>query len=186
MRSRSEREEKFDRIYQAYEKDVFKIAMNYLHDENAASDITQEVFCHFHNRMDDICDEAVKAYVIAAARHLAFNYVRDEKHEVQSEDIEVEAVKKEIPAESAEEICFRNERRKQEIKLGAEIFEALREKNELWYEVMYMAFADDKSYEEIAEELGVSKQVLYCRVYRARDWIQKKYGHRFKDIEAFT
>lgn len=186
MKSRFEREALFDEIYRKYESVVYNVAMSLLQDEDAASDVVQEAFWRFHERMDDICDTSVRAYLIVSVRNLSYNYVRDEKHEVQSENVEIEAVKAEIPSESAEETYFCGERRKMKIQLGAEIFEALREKNEGWYEIMYLAYVENMSYDEIAVKLGLTKDGLYCRVYRAKEWIQRKYGYRFEDVEAFT
>ena len=185
MECRFEREEQFDKIYQAYESVVYKVAMLILKDPHAAADVLQDTFCHFHDRMIDVSDEGVKAYLVATARHLALNYVRDEKHEVQSEDIAMEAVKVEIPSESAEEIYLSTEQRKSDIRLGAEIFEALRKKNESWYQIMYLFCAEDMSYDEIAEKLDMTKEVLYCRAYRARRWMYKIYGYKLEEVKTY-
>jgi len=186
MKSRFEREEKFDKIYRKYGSVVYNVAMGLLHDKETASDVVQETFWHYHERMDSVNDASVKAYLIVSAKHLSYNYVRDEKHEIQSENVETEAGKTEASSESAEEIYFCGERRKMKIQLGAEIFEALREKNEVWYRIMYLAYVEGWSYDEIADELGLTKEVLYCRVYRAKEWVQKEYGYKFEDVEAFT
>lgn len=185
MDCRFEREEYFDKIYQKYEPVVYKVAMMVLNDPHAASDVLQDTFWHFHDRMEDICDEAVKMYLVSTARHLALNYVRHEKYEVQTEEIEVEAVKAEIPTESAEETFLCKEQRKLDIELGAEIFSELRKKNEVWYRIMYMFCAEDMSYDEIAEELDIPKDILYCRAYRARRWMYKKYGYKLEEVKAY-
>ena len=131
-----------------------------LKDPHAASDVLQDTFCHYHDRMIDISPEGLKAYLVATARHLALNYVRDEQYEVQTEDIATEAVKVEIPSQSAEETYLTSEQRKSDIQLGAEIFEALRKKNESWYEIMYLFCTEDLSYDEIAEKLNMTVSAI--------------------------
>ena len=184
MTDRFEREKHFDMIYKKYESAVYNTARFMLRDHDAACDIVQEVFYHFNERMDSVSDTGVKAYLITAAQHSALNYIRDAKREMLSDNIEEEVAKVAVPVESAEEVYFGNEQRKIDIKIGAEMFRELREKNENWYEIMYLAYAKHMSYDQIAKKLGLSKEVLYCRLYRAKEWMQKKYGTTFEDIEA--
>ena len=67
-------------------------------------------------------------------------------------------------------------------ELTEEILTALKEKHEIWYEIINMIFFMDMTHEEIAEKLGITKEVLYSRRHRAKLWIRKNYNGNFKKI----
>ena len=184
MNNRAEREVKFDTIYRTYRDVVFKIARLYVKDDDTASDIMQDTFFHFHTRMEDVSDTSIKAYLVATAKNLAFNHIRDSKHEIQTEEIEQTAMKVEIPAESAEEEYLYSERKKQSIAVGKQIMEELRVKNESWYEVVDLWLVQELDDDEISERLGITKEALYSRKFRAKAWLQKEYRERLEDIKA--
>lgn len=184
MAFRMEREEKFDDIYRTYKSVVFKVAKLYVKDDYAASDVMQDTFFRFHTRMEEVSDTSVKAYLVATARNLALNYIRDAKHEVQTEEIGEVAVNMEVPKESAEDEYIWMECKKQAIAVGAEIFEELREKNEMWYDLVDLWLVQELSDEEIAEKLDISRQALYSRKFRIKAWLQQEYRERLKDIKA--
>ena len=62
-------------------------------------------------------------------------------------------------------------------------FESLRQNTiEETYELASALIKDDMN--EIAKELGMSKNLIYSKIHRAKGWILKEYGAEFKDIEA--
>jgi hypothetical protein len=40
----------------------------------------------------------------------------------------------------------------------------------------------DKPFDEVAEELNITREVLYSRFYRAKRWIRKKFEARYGDM----
>lgn len=184
VNSKNQLDEKFSSIYQAYAHDVYRVCLYYVKDEHAAFELAQQAFVKFYERYEDISETNVKAYLLTSVKNLAYNYLRDRKREMRRNEAEDEASKKEYATESLEEKYIEEEERKKRIAFGAQIFQDIQEKHSSWYEPLYLMLVDGKNYDEISDELGVSKELLYSRIHRAKEWILKKYGAEFKDIVA--
>ena len=59
-----------------------------------------------------------------------------------------------------------------------DILEALYRKNERWYDAITFTYLLEKPQKEVAEIMGVSPEVLYSMLYRAKRWIRKNYKGR--------
>ena len=184
MEFKSSLEEKFNSIYQAYECDVYRVALHYAKDEHVAAEVTQRAFVKLYEHYEDVSETHVKAYLLISVKHLAYNYKRDQRRELERSEDEEEASKKEYATESLEEKYIEDEDRRKRIALGAQIFKDIKEKHNHWYQPLYLMLAKGMSYDEIAKELGMSKNLIYSKIHRAKGWILKEYGAEFKDIEA--
>lgn len=182
MTLRTESEERFEEIYRECKKDIYQICMSYLKNEHLANDIMHQTFVKVYERYRHDKPEKLKAYLSLAAKNLSLNYIRDSKHEVQSDAIEICAMQREELVPSPEDSMIREENRRKTIAFGANIFRELEEKNQNWYAILYMMFVLEMDHDEIAEKLGISKEVLYARLHRAKVWISKKYGDELEDI----
>lgn len=185
MKYESTKEEMFDSIYRSYELEIYHAALYIAKDEVLAEEITQQAFVNFYERFDKINLTYAKTYLVHSVQNLLNNHFRDAKWEVQSEEDEEKPII-EPATESLEEKFFENRRKHMERQLGRVIFSEVKEKNESWFEILHMRFYMDKSYDEISEELGITKEVLYSRLHRAKNWIQKKYETKFEDITDMT
>ena len=58
------------------------------------------------------------------------------------------------------------------------VLEYLREEKPLWYQVVCMAYLEEKSNREIAEELGISSNLVSQWKRRASAWLRKVYEER--------
>ena len=84
--------------------------------------------------------------------------------------------------ESTEELYFEDVRKMMIKTLTDEIMEDLKENHENWYVVLHRMFFLDMTHEEIAAELGLTKDVIYSRLHRAKLWIQKNYKNHIKKL----
>ena len=50
MEFKSNLEANFDSIYQAYERDVYRVCLHYVKDEHAAAELTHQVFVKFYEK----------------------------------------------------------------------------------------------------------------------------------------
>ena len=182
MKYGSTKEEMFDSIYRSYELDVYHAALYIAKDENLAEEVTQQAFVNYYERFDKVNPAFAKTYLIRSVQNLLNNHFRDSKWEVQSVEEEDKPII-EPATESLEEVFFENRRRGLERQLGRTIFSDVKEKNENWSEILQMRYYMDKSYDEIAEELGITKEVLYSRLHRARNWIHEEYEAEYEDIQ---
>lgn len=175
------REEKFDSIYRAYETDVYKLSLYYTKDEHAAKDIMQKVFFEFYLRMDSINLERARGYLFRSVRNTAYNLTRDNKYRAQDKELEVlDEIKR--TSISVEDAYVRHESKQREKEFYRSIMEHVRKKNESWYEALQLVYCLEMPQEEVAEELGISKDVLYSRLHRARNWIRKNYEEEYEKV----
>lgn len=177
MQKDTTKEEKFEEIYRIYENEVFKISRYYTNDEYTAHDITQKAFCKLFQHFDNVNLDCVRAYLLRTARNLSFNWLRDMKHE-QGDYID------NIPEESAilhsaEDEYILDESAQERKQFASEILHRVREENESWYDILHLIYIMDKSHDEVARELGMSRDVLYSKLYRAKKWIQRHFEDEY-------
>lgn len=182
MENISTKEEQFDSIYRAYGERIFQVCLHYTHDYDAASDLLHQTFLSFYNHMDEIEPGYVKAYLARSVRNKYLNSLRLVQREIDMETYRSELNSEELMTENLEDAYFEKKRRGMECKLGKEIFNDLKEHNESWYQIYYKSCEEQKTYEEISDELGLTSDVLYSKIYRAKRWVQKHYRKKYDNI----
>ncbi len=183
MRFKSTKEENLDRIYRAYAKDVYHVCFYLTKDEGLAQEMVQQAFLNFYEKNVEVKPECERAYLIQTARNLIYNYFRHTKFEVYQTDESEEAFFANVATECLEDEYFEKELRASRKEFSEEILAAVKAHNEEWHRILYDMFFLEKGHDDIAKELGMTKEVLYSRLYRAKVWIRKNYDRRMKDIE---
>ncbi len=188
MNYRSSKEERFESIYRAYADDILKVALHHTKDEYVAQEITQKTFIQFYKHFEDEEIECIRAYLICSAKRLAYNWYRDTKHERESEDVDMLDYSGDEHARtiSVEDAYILKEHSEDCKDLRKGIFAKLYEKNVDWYNAMMLVYCMEKSVEQVTEELGISSDVLYSRLYRAKKWIRKNYAEEYKEIREWS
>ncbi len=172
-------------LYQLYENEVYKTCLHYTKDEHISKDLTQRTFFSIYDHYESIKPGRIKPYLLRTAKNMTMNFLRDFKRleEGQVEDLNEEDLK----VLSVEDVFIREEEKELARKLGRDILIRLYDKNRNWYELVVMAYYFGIPQEEIAEQLGVNVDVIYSKLYRAKQWIrknfQKKYDQYIKAIE---
>lgn len=183
VRFKSTKEESLDRIYRAYAKDVYHACLYLAKDEGIAQELLQQTFLNFYEKAEGVKPECERAYLIQVAKNLTLNYLRHKKREIYPKDDEEANLLLERPTECLEDEYFEAELRDCKKELSAEILVAVKEHNKEWYDILYNMFYLDKNHDDVAKELGITKEVLYSRLYRAKHWIRKNYETKYKDVE---
>lgn len=181
MQYKTTKEEQFDEIYKTYRTDVYKISLYYTKDEHIAQDITQDVFYQFYCHFENVNSEYVHAYLLRASRNLSYNWLRDRKREGQGEYIE-NVPEEKVPRYSVENDYIKEEQNRSNKEFIDIIMEELREENESWYNILNWIYCLEKSHEEVCDELNVTRDVLYSKLYRAKRWIRKKYEKEYEEL----
>lgn len=166
---------RFAEAYTKYRKLVMKIAYDRLRDTFLAEEICQQVFVAFYEHMDRICDEKrIKSWLIVATRNTVYDYFRKQK--VRGEKavyLRVDAAAR-VPAAEDEAVSHVFDE-----KLSGRIMDDLREKNEEWFEVVRAICVDGMKQREAAKYLRMSPQVLNAKLYRAKQYIRRKYQKEY-------
>ena len=187
MKYESLKDEMFDSIYRSYAEEIYHAVYYMTKDSELSYDITHQAFLNFYKRFDEveINPACYKHYVMKSALNLAKNYFRSVEKETFIET-EISNDKVSCPGfvvESMEETYFREQYKEMRENLSDLILEDLKENHKNWYNVVFKMFYEEKDHDEIAEELGITKEVLYSRLYRAKNWIKAHYDLQFKELE---
>lgn len=70
------------------------------------------------------------------------------------------------------------------MKLKENIFEALYKKNSRWYDVITITYILGKPQKEVAENMGITLDVLHSTLYRAKKWIRKNYAEEYARLSG--
>jgi RNA polymerase sigma factor (sigma-70 family) len=171
-------------IYDRYKNLVFRVAYDYSGDYDAAEDITQDTFLKLNSYFDSIHQTNLKAWLFTTAKHAALNYRRRSHREVPEETVR-DTLSGNVHGggESAEEKILEAEQRREELLLHEKIMTSLLEKNKRWYEAIMAVYVLEVPQGTVAEKMGVSLNVLYSMLHRAKEWIRKEYGVEYQELK---
>ena len=83
---------------------------------------------------------------------------------------------------SAEDEYIREEKEQERKQFASEILHKVWEENESWYDILNLIYCLEKSHDEAARELGMSRDVLYNKLYRAKRWLRKHYEQEYNKL----
>jgi RNA polymerase sigma-70 factor (ECF subfamily) len=145
----------FEALYQKYAQDVFRFALFLSGNRADAEDIASETFVRAWNAPGGIRQSTVKAYLLVIARNCYLQGLRRSgRNSPLDEDF---ADPRQAPHNSAEQ--------------RAELEQVMRELQqlpELDRAALLMSAAEEMSYEQIAETLGLSLGAVKTKIHRAR------------------
>ena len=121
----------FEQIYRENGHDMYKVALYYAKQEEAAAEIMQKAFYHVFLHIETVDIKLVRAYVGRAIRNLTYNWVRDNKIAKMGN---IEDYYEDVIVDSLEEIIIRKEEQQIARKLASDILSALYDKNKRWYD----------------------------------------------------
>ena len=174
----------FDAVYKANVKKVYRIALYYSGDHHAAEDITQTVFLKLCLNMENVNQERIEPWLKTTAKHMALNYKRHSKFEVDYPTEDVENLFETIAyEESVDELLEIRNKREVQTKLIEKIFADLYQKNPRWYEAVTITYILEKPQEEVAETMGLSLGALRIMLHRAKKWIRKHYQKQLDHLD---
>ena len=157
-------EEAWHMIINKYSKTVYNIALNFAHNREDASDITQDVFFKIYNNIDKFVEnKSFTSWILRITKNHCIDYWRkNKKHLNRSEMNENTAFEHQTP----EDFSTRE-------------FDILRlRKNLLVLEpelrlILIMRDIQDFSYNEISENLAIPIGTVKSRISRARTKLAK-------------
>lgn len=174
MLTKEERMEKFKPLYEKNKKHIFAIALRYSgNDINLAEEFVQESFLKLYKNLDTVDEKAAIKWLTVVVKREAISYWRRTKKEFPG-GMGSELYDKKIQP-SAEDVYFEDMKHEKFRKMKDEIFGALYQKNERWYEAVTLVYGMDQKQQDAANQMGISIEVLHSVLYRARKWIKENF-----------
>lgn len=169
----------FDELYEENVSIVYRTALYYSENAYIAEEITQDVFVKLYINRENINAKAVSTWLVAAAKNMARNYKRDCWHEILEEEPYKHNDEK-LYVDSAEEQFMTELYNREHRRFTESIFDDLYQTNKRWYDAVTISYLLEKPQKEVAENMGVSLEVLHSMLYRAKKWVQKKYREKYE------
>lgn len=155
-------EEVFSGVFREYAETLFRYLYYKCGDKGLAQDLAQEAFVRMWNNCKDVNPEAAKGYAFRAANNLLLNHYEHQKVVLKFE-------KQNHRDRSHEDPSYLMEEQQLKEQLEAAI-SALPVKQR---EAFLLSRIEKKTYNEIAEMLGISRQAVEKRIYSALDKLRK-------------
>ena len=184
MKSDHEKREKFERIYEKYKNELYAVAMHCAKDPELAQELTQAAFYKLYLILDKVREDTVRALLIRMVKNMLLNHIRDTKREVDGILIDILDQEDELTL-SLEEEYIEKEERVRKVHMCHSMLEHLDRVKPKWYIAVMKVYYEERSQLEVAEELGISIEVLHSRLYRARKWIREHYKEKYDEIKEW-
>lgn len=152
----------YSQIFREYSKTLFNFLYYKSGNQKLAEDLTQEAFLKLWINCSKVNFEKAKGYVFTTGQNLMLNTFKHNKIKLKFENLGHSGKDAETPAYLLEEK-----------ELKKQIEEAISELPEKQREAFLLSRIDKKTYKEIAEILGISRQAVEKRIYNALDSLRK-------------
>ena len=152
----------YSQVFREYSTTLFNYLYYKCGDENQAKDLTQEAFLKLWQNCAKVSFATAKGYVFATANNKLLNIYEHQKVKLKFQRLK----KQNHTNESPEYLMEVNE-------LRHEIETAISELPEKQRVVFLLSRVDKKTYKEIAEIIGISRQAVEKRIYKALEALRK-------------
>ncbi|MGI6069559.1 MAG: RNA polymerase sigma factor [Blautia sp.] len=170
---------KYVKIYKAYCRLSMKIAYDIIRDKDLAEDICQEVFIKLYQNFDDADENLIKAWIVLNTKRKAIDYYRKlvSNREVCAveENLVVKTSTYGIPEDCLDQM--------NRAELSRLVFQRLKEKNPMWYDLLVRVAVEKENPETVAKEYGITVMNMRTKIHRARVWIREEFGADYEDLK---
>ncbi|MFC7682082.1 RNA polymerase sigma factor [Paenibacillus sp. GCM10028914] len=160
-------QEAFRELVNLYSKHVFHTAYSVLHDVKEAEDASQEVFIQVYKALPQYRSEGFKTWITRITLNKSIDIKRKLIRRSPEQQGENSEVLDRIPSQDEDtlNLLIRKEKKK-------ELRNKVLKLPDNHREVVTAFYLDEKNYEQIAAELGVTVKTVESKLYRARQWIR--------------
>lgn len=159
--------EKFKELVEQYQNLVFTICYQLVRDYHEAQNLAQDTFVAAFAHIDTVTEQNLKAWLARIATNKAKDFLKSayNRRVTLSEDMsELDAIR----AESSPERLYISDEGEGRIR------QTILNLKEPYYKVSVAFFLEEKTVEEIAEELDRPKKTVQTQLYRARSMLQER------------
>lgn len=157
MKSLQERDiSAFDYVYHTLRKRLFALALYIVEDEENAKDLVQDIFADFwEKRLYLQITSTIEYYLLRAVKNKAVNY--------KKKQVAISSITNNLPGPALENGYSSLDNR----ELGKKLETAIKKLPPTSSKVFQLHYIERLSYEEISQELGITKSTISTHMDRA-------------------
>lgn len=140
-------------LYEAYAKDVYRLALSWLHSAHDAEDILQNVFLKLLDKDITVFPDREKAWLLKCTANACKNHMRSFWQR------NTQALDDDIVLPTNEDRC---------------LWEAVGQLKPTYRAVIHLYYYEGYSQDEVAQILGISRTAVQTRMQRARAHLKKE------------
>ncbi len=170
----------YKRLMKKYHDAIYNFIYRMIHDKHQVEDLTQEAFIKAFASLASFNEEfAFSTWLYKIATNNSIDYIRKRKLQTYSIDKPIEAKDSdyafELPDDSyeADKDMISDQRARM-------LNEAIGKLPEKYRKVIRLRHVDEKSYEEIAEQLKLPIGTVKAHIFRAREMLYKSLKNRIR------
>lgn len=155
-------------LVKRYQQKVFQLCIGFLHNDDDAADLTQEVFIKVYQKLSSFKGDAqFSTWLYRIAVNMSINFQRKRKFQSLFQRIENEKESFQIAGENDADQYLKKEEQKQMVKTVLDKLPTNQRK------AIVLSHYDDLSNNELAEVMQLSVKAAESLLFRARAQMQK-------------
>lgn len=168
-------DDSFAQLINIYKNYVFAIILNFIKDYNEVENVAQEVFLQIYISLPKYEEDNFKAWISRITTNKSIDWLRKKRSSFKEETTE--------KSEDLVDILSSNNKYNPESHLiqkesRRELNKTLNSLPKIYVDTVKKFYFEEKSYEEIAREEGVSIKTIESRLYRGRSMLKEKWRER--------
>ena len=160
----------FRLIVDEYSKHIFYTTYSVLRDVKDAEDVAQETFIQIYKSLSQYRSQGFKSWITRIATNKAIDLKRKKTRRGEDKQLYPVVDMELIPSGEEDPLSLTIRQEKKE--LFKKKLQMIPDNHRVVLTAFYL---EEKNYEQIAEELDVKPKTVESKLYRARDWIRKKW-----------
>lgn len=168
-------EDSFAKLIEIYKNYVFAIILNFIKDYTEVENVAQEVFLQTYISLPKYENDNFKGWISRIATNKSIDWLRKKRSKFKEETMEV-------PEEVVDVWSISNKDTPEswiiEKENKEDINKVLNLLPQIYIDVIRKFYFEEKSYDEIAKEEGVTIKTIESRLYRGRKILREKWRER--------
>jgi RNA polymerase sigma factor (sigma-70 family) len=170
----------YKKLMKKYHDAIYNFIYRMIHDKHQVEDLTQEAFIKAFQSLASFNEEyAFSTWLYKIATNNSIDYIRKRKLQTYSIDKPIDAKDSDYAFELPDD-SYETDQEMISDQRAKMLNEAIKKLPEKYHKVIHLRHVDEKSYEEIAEELHLPIGTVKAHIFRAREILYKTLKDRIR------
>jgi RNA polymerase sigma factor (sigma-70 family) len=170
----------YKKLMKKYHDAIYNFIYRMIHDKHQVEDLTQEAFIKAFQSLASFNEEyAFSTWLYKIATNNSIDYIRKRKLQTYSIDKPIDAKDSDYAFELPDD-SYETDQEMISDQRAKMLNEAIKRLPEKYHKVIHLRHVDEKSYEEIAEQLNLPIGTVKAHIFRAREILYKTLKDRIR------